>query len=271
MTDLETVPRRSLGEQRGGSSGDHGAAQQEDTTAPRCWRQRQGWCMSPRRVHPSGPQRNVSAVRRALRPRYSALSVWTVDSSGADSGSGGGRGRPPKLEPAVVTHLAGIVMKLCSRLAVSAPTLNHVVDEALARVDVDTQWGVGTVRTFAHKLGRSFKHAKRALHTKLTPDEQHDVRTNCREKIESLMSESGIADRARVLNKDETATRLMSTSSRGWLPKTYVRTETRRQVATMVACQPVCGKLCGQVILQGTTDAVVPCVPQPDNIGVEPS
>ena len=83
-----------------------------------------------------------------------------------------------------------------------------------------------------------FSIAKGALHTKLTPDEQHDVRTNVREKIEVLMSESGITDRTRVLNRDETATRLMPTSSRGWLPmgeNNSVCTETRRQVTTIYA------------------------------------
>ena len=64
----------------------------------------------------------------------------------------------------------------------------------------------------------------------------------------------------------------MPTSSRGWLLRrenNFVCIETRRKVTTTVACQPVCSKLYGQVILQGTTDAVVLCMPLPDNIRVD--
>ena len=64
----------------------------------------------------------------------------------------------------------------------------------------------------------------------------------------------------------------MPTSSRGWLPKGenfYVCTETGRQDTTAVACMLVCAKLYGQVILQGTTDAVVLCMPLLDKIKVD--
>ena len=64
----------------------------------------------------------------------------------------------------------------------------------------------------------------------------------------------------------------MPTSSRGWLPKeenNNVCTETGRQDTTVVACQPVCTKLYGQVMLQGTTDAVVLCMALLDKIRVD--
>ena len=45
---------------------------------------------------------------------------------------GGACGRPPKLEPAVVTHLADVFLKLCGQVAVPATTLKHVFHEAFS-------------------------------------------------------------------------------------------------------------------------------------------
>ena len=117
------------------------------------------------------------------------------------------------MELAVATHLTGIVLKLCSQ---PAPTLKHVFYKVLARVGVETQWGQcarsGSLHT---SLATCSRLRKEPLHTKLTLDEQHDVRMNVRERLKFLMSESGITDSTRVLNRDETATRLMPAISRG--------------------------------------------------------
>ena len=97
---------------------------------------------------------------------------------------------------------------------------------------------------------------KESLHTKLTLHEQHDVRMNVREKVQ-------------FFNVGEWDHGQYSGGEPGRNSHAIDAHELERLVAQKNNCVCTCSKLNGQVILQGTTDAVVLCVALPNNVRVD--
>jgi hypothetical protein len=176
------------------------------------------------------------------------------------------RGRVANLPIHAVSRLADVAHAVGGMVAVSAEVMQTILQKEVSAMNLQYDLSLSWVKRFMIANDMAYLSSSGVKQKQKTAAEIEQAKRVLRLKVLWLRRHFDIPW-ARCWNLDETAVRLLPLGDRGWAKKgprgkrTHFLGDSRTQITVTIACGAA-GGLLHQVIVDGTTDRVVPVGPK---------